>query len=161
MPKLGKSDPEVAALIRAEELRLSDTIDLIAAENHPSPGIFEALGSGLAVKAAEGYPGRRYHAGCVHADALETLAIKRCRTLFGTGHANVQPHSGVAANWAVYFANLAPGERILAMRLSHGGHLSHGAQASVTSRFFRFEHDGVDMAQSYENVMGDTTARRP
>ena len=144
MAAIAKCDPEVAALIRAEEQRLCDSIDLIAAENHPAPCIFEALGSGFAVKAAEGYPGSRYHAGCQHADALEKLAIRRCRNLFGADHANVQPHSGVAANWAVYFATLAPGDRILAMRLAHGGHLSHGAAASATSRCFRFDHYGVD-----------------
>ncbi|MDJ0810143.1 MAG: serine hydroxymethyltransferase [Desulfobacterales bacterium] len=144
MRALTTSDPEVAALIRHEEERLAATIDLIAAENHPLPGIFEALGSAFAVKAAEGYPAARYHAGCAHADALEDLAIRRCCALFGAEHANVQPHSGVAANWAVYFAALNPGDRVLAMRLSHGGHLSHGAAASVTSRCFQFEHYGLD-----------------
>lgn len=144
MSALAQIDPEVAALIRSEEQRLHDSIDLIAAENHPAPGILEALGASFAIKAAEGYPGSRYHAGCVHADALENLAIRRCCDLFGTDHANVQPHSGVAANWAVYFATLAPGDRILAMRLSHGGHLSHGATASVTSRCFQFDHYGVN-----------------
>jgi glycine hydroxymethyltransferase len=144
MSTLPTQDPQVATLIQAEEQRLRDTIDLIAAENHPAPGVLEALGSVFAVKAAEGYPRARYHAGCEHADALEHLAIRRCRALFGADHANVQPHSGVAANWAAYFAFLTPGDRVLAMRLSHGGHLSHGAQASVTSRCFRFDHYGVD-----------------
>ncbi|MDJ0669140.1 MAG: serine hydroxymethyltransferase [Desulfobacterales bacterium] len=146
MAVLSNCDPEVAALIRAEEQRLAATIDLIAAENHPQPGILEAQGSVFAVKAAEGYPAARYHAGCLHADALETLAMERCQALFDADHANVQPHSGVAANWAVYFANLKPGDRILAMRLSHGGHLSHGAAASATRRCFRFAHYGVDPA---------------
>ncbi len=144
MTALSRLDPEVAALTRKEAQRLASTIDLIAAENHPPPGIFEALGSVWAVKAAEGYPEARYHAGCENADILENLAIRRCRDLFGADHANVQPHSGVAANWAVYFASLDPGDRILAMRLSHGGHLSHGASASVTSRCFQFDHYGVD-----------------
>ncbi|MDJ0804462.1 MAG: serine hydroxymethyltransferase [Desulfobacterales bacterium] len=144
MPSLSTRDPEIDVLIRKEEQRLADTIDLIAAENHPSPAILEALGSVFAVKAAEGYPTARYHAGCTHADALEDLAIKRCCALFGAEHANVQPHSGVAANWAVYFAALEPGDRILAMRLSHGGHLSHGATASATSRCFQFAHYGLD-----------------
>ncbi len=143
MRALSTSDPEVAALIGHEEDRLAATIDLIAAENHPAPGIFEAQGSVFAVKAAEGYPAARYHAGCAHADTLENLAVRRCCALFGAEHANVQPHSGVAANWAVYFAVLNPGDRVLAMRLSHGGHLSHGAAASVTSRCFQFEHYGV------------------
>ena len=144
MPMLSTCDPEVDALIHKEEQRLNDTIDLIAAENHPSPAILEALGSVFAVKAAEGYPAARYHAGCDHADGIEDLAIKRCCGLFAAEHANVQPHSGVAANWAVYFAALRPGDRILAMRLSHGGHLSHGATASATSRCFQFAHYGVD-----------------
>lgn len=144
MSALSINDPEVAALVAAEAQRLKTTIDLIAAENHPRPGILEAQGSVFAVKAAEGYPAARYHAGCAHADALENLAIQRCRSLFGADHANVQPHSGVSANWAVYFAVLSPGDRILSMRLSHGGHLSHGAAASATSRCFRFEHYGVD-----------------
>ncbi len=144
MALLSICDPQIDALIRNEEKRLSETIDLIAAENHPAPAILEALGSVFAIKAAEGYPAARYHAGCDQADALENLAIERCRRLFGAEHANVQPHSGVAANWAVYFAVLQPGDRILAMRLSHGGHLSHGATASATSRCFSWAHYGVD-----------------
>ncbi len=144
MPLLSTCDPEIDELIRQEENRLAGTIDLIAAENHPSPAILEALGSVFAIKAAEGYPAARYHAGCTHADALEQIAIQRCCRLFEAEHANVQPHSGVAANWAVYFAALQPGDRILAMRLAHGGHLSHGATASATSRCFDFAHYGVD-----------------
>lgn len=136
-------DPEVYALIENEAHRLGDTLDLIAAESLPSPAILEAQGSIFAVKAAEGYPGRRFHAGCVHADTLESLAIERAKQLFGADHANVQPHSGVSANLAVYFAVLNPGDRILAMKLSHGGHLSHGDLASMTSRCFQFRHYGV------------------
>jgi len=133
-------DPEVNALIERETQRLQDTIDLIAAENHPPPGILAAQGSPFAIKAAEGYPGRRYHAGCAYVDALEQLAVDRCRALFGAEHANVQPHSGVAANLAVYFATLEVGDRVLSMELSHGGHLSHGAPVSMTSRCFDFAH---------------------
>jgi glycine hydroxymethyltransferase len=144
MPKLSDCDPELAGLLRAEEERLAATINLIAAENHPQAGVLEAQGSVFAVKAAEGYPAARYHAGCTHVDALEDLAIARCRQCFGAEHANVQPHSGVAANWAVYFGVLAPGDPVLAMRLSHGGHLSHGARVSATSRCFDFQHYGVD-----------------
>ena len=164
MPELPNCDPEVAALIRAEEQRLANTIDLIAAENHPRPGVLEAQGSAFAVKAAEGYPGARYHAGCRHADDLEVLAMARCQSLFGAAHANVQPHSGVAANWAVYFANLKPGDRILAMRLSHGGHLSHGAHVSVTSRCFNFDHYGVNLDSEtidYEAVAEMAARIRP
>ncbi len=136
-------DPEVNALVEREAKRLQDTIDLIAAENHPPYSILAAQGSPFAVKAAEGYPGHRYHAGCGNADALEQLARDRCRTLFGADHANVQPHSGVAANLAVYFAVLEMGDRVLSMALSHGGHLSHGAPVSMTSRCFDFAHYGV------------------
>ena len=140
-------DPEVNALIEREARRLQDTIDLIAAENHPPNSILAAQGSLFAVKAAEGYPGHRYHAGCANVDALEQLAVNRCRALFDSEHANVQPHSGVAANLAVYFAMLEMGDRVLAMELSHGGHLSHGAPVSMTSRCFNFAHYGV-MADS-------------
>ena len=146
MPPFLNGDPEVSTLIEREAQRLQDTIDLIAAENHPPPSILAAQGSPFAVKAAEGYPGHRYHAGCENVDALEQLALDRCRTLFGAEHANVQPHSGVAANLAVYFAVLEVGDRVLSMQLSHGGHLSHGAPVSMTSRCFDFAHYGVDAA---------------
>ncbi len=143
MSFLKREDPEVHALIEKETHRLRDTLDLIAAESLPPPSILEAQGSSFAVKAAEGYPGRRFHAGCVHGDLLESLAIDRAKRLFGAEHANVQPHSGVSANLAVYFSVLKPGDRVLAMKLSHGGHLSHGDRASMTSRCFRFRHYGV------------------
>ena len=146
MPPFISEDPEVSALVEREAQRLQDTIDLIAAENHPPHSILAAQGSPFAVKAAEGYPGHRYHAGCENVDALERLALDRCRTLFGAEHANVQPHSGVAANLAVYFAVLEVGDRVLSMKLSHGGHLSHGAPVSITSRCFDFAHYGVDAA---------------
>ena len=133
-------DPELNALIAQEKERTTHTINLIAAENHSPASILQAQGSIFALKAAEGYPGDRFHAGCDHVDALETLAVTRCQQLFGADHANVQPHSGVAANLAVYFAMLDVGDRILSMKLSHGGHLSHGASASMTSRCFRFAH---------------------
>ena len=143
MSFLEREDPEVHALIEKETHRLRDTLDLIAAESLPPPSILEAQGSSFAVKAAEGYPGRRFHAGCVHGDVLESLAIDRAKRLFGAEHVNVQPHSGVSANLAVYFSVLRPGDRVLAMKLSHGGHLSHGDRASMTSRCFRFRHYGV------------------
>ena len=137
-------DPEVAQIIRQEEARIENTLDLIAAENHAPRSILEAQGSIFSTKAAEGYPGRRFHAGCVYADELENLAVKRARHLFGADHANLQPHSGVSANLAVYFAVLDVGDRILSMKLSHGGHLSHGDPASVTSQCFKFQHYGLD-----------------
>ncbi len=136
-------DPEVGALVDREKTRLQETINLIAAENQCPSSILEAQGSVYALKAAEGYPGHRFHAGCIHTDSLEQLAVARCRHLFGADHANVQPHSGVAANLSVYFAMLDIGDRVLSMKLSHGGHLSHGASASMTSRCFQFRHYGV------------------
>lgn len=146
MHYLPRQDPAVAEIIRLEEARIENTLDLIAAENHAPGSIFEAQGSIFSTKAAEGYPGRRFHAGCRHADALESLAIDRAKRLFGADHANLQPHSGVSANLAVYFAVLNPGDRILSMKLSHGGHLSHGDPSSITSRCFNFRHYGLDPA---------------
>jgi len=144
MNHLGYADPEIDAIVRAEKKRIENTLDLIAAESHAAPSILEAQGSAFNMKAAEGYPGRRFHAGCGLADALEDLARKRGKKLFGAEHINVQPHSGTSANLAVYFAVLNPGDRILAMQLSHGGHLSHGDSASITSRCFQFSHYGLD-----------------
>ena len=142
---LPRHDPEIAEIVRLEAERIEDTLDLIAAENHAPMSIFEAQGSVFSTKAAEGYPGNRFHAGCRHADALESLAIERARDLFGADHANLQPHSGVSANLAVYFAVLDIGARILSMKLSHGGHLSHGDPASITSKCFNFRHYGLDL----------------
>jgi len=144
MQYLPRHDPAVAEIIRLEEARIEGTLNLIAAENHAPGSIFEAQGSIFSTKAAEGYPGRRFHAGCRHADDLESLAIDRAKRLFGADHANLQPHSGVSANLAVYFAVLNPGDRILSMKLSHGGHLSHGDPSSITSRCFNFRHYGLD-----------------
>jgi glycine hydroxymethyltransferase len=142
---LPQDDPAVAEIVRLEEARIEDTLDLIAAENHAPRSIFEAQGSIFSTKAAEGYPGHRFHAGCGNADALESLAIERARDLFGADHANLQPHSGVSANLAVYFAVLEVGDRILSMKLSHGGHLSHGDPSSITSKCFNFRHYGLDL----------------
>jgi glycine hydroxymethyltransferase len=136
-------DPAVATLIAAERERRESTIDLIASESEPSAPVLEALGSVFAAKTAEGYPGRRYHRGTRYADEVEQLAIDRATALFGADHANVQPSSGVNANLAVYRALLKPGDTVLAMRLDHGGHLSHGDRASITGAMYRFEHYGV------------------
>ncbi len=149
MQYLPDHDPEVAAIIRREEARIEDTLDLIAAENHAPRSIFEAQGSIFSTKAAEGYPGNRFHAGCRQADDLERLAISRAGRLFGADHANVQPHSGVSANLAVYFAVLNVGDRILSMKLSHGGHLSHGDPSSITSKCFNFRHYGLNLETEY------------
>ena len=140
---LAAVDPALAALVDLERQRRAGTIDLIASESEPSAPVLEALGSVFAAKTAEGYPGRRYHRGTVHADAVEQLAIDRAKALFGAEHANVQPSSGVNANLAVYRALLKPGDRVLALQLAHGGHLSHGDRASITGAVYDFQHYGV------------------
>lgn len=143
MSSLSLVDPEMARLVDAEQARQELTLELIASENFVPPAIMEAQGSVLTNKYAEGYPGRRYHGGCEFIDAMEQLAIDRAKALFGAEHANVQPHSGVNANLAVYAAVLNPGDPILAMDLRHGGHLSHGAKASLTGKVYRTFHYGV------------------
>lgn len=145
MQYLPGHDPVVARIIRQEESRIENTLDLIAAENHAPRSIFEAQGSIFSTKAAEGYPGSRFHAGCICADELERLAIARAKRLFGAEHANLQPHSGVSANLAVYFSVLKVGDGILTMKLSHGGHLSHGDPSSITSKCFHFKHYGLNL----------------
>ena len=144
MVHLQNDDPAVAELVRKEEERLENTLDLVASESHAPKSILEVLGSVLNTKTIEGYPGKRFHAGCLHADAIETLAIERAKRLFGAEHANVQPHSGTSANLAVYFSALEVGDKILAMSLPHGGHLSHGHRASITNRCFQWAHYGVN-----------------
>jgi glycine hydroxymethyltransferase len=138
-------DPAVAALISRERERQESTLNLIAAENTAPAAVLEALGSSFNNKTAEGYPGRRYHTGCQVTDEMERLAVERAKALFGAGHANVQPHSGVNANLAVYGAVMNPGDGILSMKLSHGGHLSHGDAASITGRIFKAAHYGVHL----------------
>ena len=149
MKHLPHVDEEIADLVDKEATRIEHTLNLIAAENHSPPAVLEALGSVFNTKTIEGYPGRRFHAGCRYADRVEALAIERARDLFNAGHVNVQPHSGTTANLAVYFAVLKNGDRILSMSLPSGGHLSHGHTASITSRCFQFEHYGVDSDTGY------------
>jgi glycine hydroxymethyltransferase len=161
---LPKDDPEVAKIIQQEEARIENTLDLIAAENHAPRSILEAQGSIFSTKAAEGYPGRRFHAGCIFADELESLAIKRAGHLFGADHANLQPHSGVSANLAVYFSVLDVGDRILSMKLSHGGHLSHGDPSSITGKCFNFRHYGLNLKTEridYDEVKDRAREFRP
>jgi len=141
---LHKDDPVLAEAIKREKSRIDNTIDLIAAENHSPLSIMEALGSVFNTKTIEGYPGKRFHAGCIHADEVENLAIRRCKKLFGAEYINVQPHSGTSANLAVYFSVLELGDRILSMSLPHGVHLSHGHRASITSKCFEFNYYGLD-----------------
>ena len=164
MRYLPNDDPDVAQIVQREEARIENTLDLIAAENHAPRSILEAQGSIFSTKAAEGYPGRRFHAGCVYADELESLAIKRAKRLFGADHANLQPHSGVSANLAVYFSVLNIGDSILSMKLSHGGHLSHGDPSSVTSDCFNFQHYGLDAQTEqidYDEVRDVANAFKP
>ncbi|MBU1181284.1 MAG: serine hydroxymethyltransferase [Proteobacteria bacterium] len=138
------TDPEIAKIIACEFERQKNTLELIASENITSPAVMEAQGSVLTNKYAEGYPDKRYYGGCEYVDVAEKLAIERVKKLFGASYANVQPHSGSQANMAVYFALLHPGDTILGMNLSHGGHLTHGSPASFSGRFFNFIHYGVN-----------------
>ncbi len=137
-------DPELAAAIAAENRRQEDHIELIASENYASPRVLEAQGSVLTNKYAEGYPGKRYYGGCEYVDIAEKLAIARVKELFDCDYANVQPHSGSQANQAVYFALLAPGDRILGMSLAHGGHLTHGAKVNLSGKIFDAVQYGVN-----------------
>jgi glycine hydroxymethyltransferase len=130
-------DPEIAAAIRLETQRQNDTLELIASENHVSKAVLTAMGSVFTNKYAEGYPGKRYYGGCGPTDIVENIAIDRAKKLFGAQHANVQPHSGSQANMSVYFAVLKPGDTIMGMDLSHGGHLTHGHPLSYSGRDFK------------------------
>jgi RpiB/LacA/LacB family sugar-phosphate isomerase len=136
-------DPAINEAIQLERHRQNENIELIASENFTSPAVMEAQGSVLTNKYAEGYPAKRWYGGCENVDTVEALAIERAKRLFGAEHANVQPHSGSGANMAVYFAFLKPGDRILTMDLSHGGHLTHGNKANFSGRFFEVVHYGV------------------
>ncbi|MCH7642273.1 MAG: serine hydroxymethyltransferase [Chloroflexi bacterium] len=140
---LATQDPEIAAAIADDIRRQTDEINLIASENYASNAVLEATGSILTNKYAEGYPGRRYYAGCENADRVETLAIDRANALFGTEAANVQPHSGSQANMAAYFATLKPGDRVLGMQLDQGGHLTHGSPVNFSGKLYEFASYGV------------------
>jgi glycine hydroxymethyltransferase len=141
---LEEVDPQIHALIQREVARQEEGLELIASENFASRAVLEAMGSELTNKYAEGYPGRRYYGGCEVVDEVERLAIRRACDLFGSEHANVQPHAGAQANLAAYFAVLQPGDRILGMQLSHGGHLTHGASVNLSGQVFEAAQYGVD-----------------
>jgi glycine hydroxymethyltransferase len=143
MSILSTRDPEVADAIRLEADRQEYNLELIASENFVSTAVLEAQGSVLTNKYAEGYPGKRYYGGCHNVDIVEALAIERAKQLFDAEHANVQPHSGSQANMAVYFSALKPGDTILGMNLSHGGHLTHGSPVNFSGRFFNVVPYGV------------------
>ncbi len=143
LEKLAVCDPEVAAAMGEELGRQRNKIELIASENFVSPAVMEAMGSVLTNKYAEGYPGHRYYGGCEYVDKIETLAIERAKKLFGAEHANVQAHSGANANTAVYFAFLQPGDTIMGMNLSQGGHLSHGSPVNISGKYYKVVPYGV------------------
>ena len=154
--QIRRQDPEVYASMMRELVRQQDHIELIASENFVSPAVMEAMGSHLTNKYAEGYPGARYYGGCQYVDEIENLAIERAIKLFGAEHANVQPHSGSQANVAVYLALLQPGDTILGMDLSHGGHLTHGSKASISGKYFNACFYGVNEQTEtidYEQVL--------
>lgn len=136
-------DPEIAAAIAAERARQESHIELIASENFTYPSVMEAQGSVLTNKYAEGYPGKRWYGGCEHVDVVESLAIERAKKLFGADHANVQPHSGSQANFAVYTSVLKPGDKVLGMNLAHGGHLTHGNPVNFSGKLYEFVQYGV------------------
>ena len=141
---IAKQDPKVAAAIEAEASRQRNKIELIASENFVSEAVMEALGSPLTNKYAEGYPGKRYYGGCECVDIVENIARERACELFGAEHANVQPHSGANANEAVYYAWLEPGDKVLAMNLGHGGHLTHGSPVNMSGSYYNIVPYGVD-----------------
>jgi RpiB/LacA/LacB family sugar-phosphate isomerase len=143
--RIANVDSEIAVTIEHERTRQQENIELIASENFTSPAVMEAQGSVLTNKYAEGYPKKRWYGGCENVDSIEQLAIDRAKKLFGAEHANVQPHSGSGANMAVYFAFLKPGDKMLTMDLSHGGHLTHGNKANFSGKFFEIVHYGVSL----------------
>src|ERR1700726_2670203 len=154
---LEQVDPAIFQAIKGERQRQFENIELIASENFTSRAVMEAQGSVLTNKYAEGYPGRRWYGGCEYVDVAEQLAIDRAKQLFGAEHVNVQAHSGSQANMAVYFSALQPGDRILTMDLSHGGHLTHGNKANFSGRFYEVTHYGVD--RETERIDYDSLAR--
>lgn len=141
---LDKVDPEIAQAIKDEVLRQQNKIEMIASENFTSRAVMEACGSEMTNKYAEGYPGKRYYGGCEHVDVAESLAIERVKKLFGAEHANVQPHCGASANLGVYLAMLKPGDTVMGMDLSNGGHLSHGSPVNISGLYFNFVSYGID-----------------
>ena len=144
LENLGVFDPEISSAMDEELNRQRNKIELIASENIVSPAVLQAMGSVLTNKYAEGYPAHRYYGGCEFVDKVENLAIARAKKLFGCEHVNVQPHSGANANTAVYFALLKPGDTIMGMNLSQGGHLSHGSPVNISGTYFKVVQYGVD-----------------
>jgi glycine hydroxymethyltransferase len=161
---LWRNDPEVARILAHEARRQRDGLELIASENYVSRAVLEAQGSILTNKYAEGYPGNRYYGGCEYVDMVENLARDRAKQLFGAVYANVQPHSGTQANMAVYFTFLKPGDKVLGMNLSHGGHLTHGSPVNFSGQLYNFVAYGVDPKTElidYEEVAELAERERP
>ena len=161
---LAEIDPEIADLLGRELDRQRGQIELIASENFTWPSIFEAVGSVPTNKYAEGYPGKRYYGGCEVVDEIEELARGRAKELFGAEHANVQAHAGAQANMTVYFAVLAPGDRVLGLSLDHGGHLTHGLKVHFSGKLYEFHHYGVSretMMVDYDEVLARAKEVRP
>jgi glycine hydroxymethyltransferase len=164
MTELERVDPEIYRVLTNETQRQEENLELIASENVVSRAVLEAQGSILTNKYAEGYPGRRYYGGCEFVDVAEQLAIDRAKLLFGAEHANVQPHSGSQANMAVYFSQLVPGDTILSMDLTHGGHLTHGSPVNFSGKFFKVVPYGVrqsDQRLDYEGMAALARQHRP
>lgn len=164
MKHLLKQDPAVAEAMQLELNRQRDKIELIASENFVSPAVMEAMGTVLTNKYAEGYPGKRYYGGCEYVDIVENLARDRAKQLFGAEHANVQPHSGAQANMAVYHTVLKPGDTVLGMNLSHGGHLTHGSPVNFSGMLYNFVDYGVDpetQTINYEDVRQKALQHKP
>ncbi len=162
--KVHKVDPEMYSAIMKELERQRSKIELIASENFVSEAVMEAMGNHLTNKYAEGYPGKRYYGGCEFVDIAEDLARERLKELFGADHANVQPHSGANANTAVYFAAVQPGDTIMGMNLSHGGHLTHGSPVNLSGKYFNFVPYGVDKDTEmldYDSIRDIAKASRP
>ena len=162
--ELARCDPQVFAAIQHEAQRQEDNLELIASENVVSEAVLEAQGSVLTNKYAEGYPGKRYYGGCEHVDVVERLAIDRAKAVFGAEHGNVQPHSGAQANMAAYFSQLGPGDAILSMNLTHGGHLTHGSPVNFSGKFFQVVPYGVredDQRLDYAEIADLARRHRP
>ena len=161
---LAQSDPLIAELIQKELQRQRDHLELIASENFTSAAVLAAQGSVLTNKYAEGLPGKRYYGGCEYIDQIEQIAIDRAKQMFGAAHANVQPHSGAQANFAVFLSLLQPGDTIMGMDLSHGGHLTHGSPVNVSGKWFKVSHYGVSQETEqldYDQILDLAKQHRP
>ncbi|RQD89715.1 serine hydroxymethyltransferase, partial [Methanosalsum natronophilum] len=164
MSYISEMDSEISNVLELEAQRQQDKLNLIASENYVSPAVMEVQGSIMTNKYAEGYSGKRYYGGCEYVDIAEDLAIERAKDLFGADHINVQPHSGSGSNMAVYFSVLKPGDTILSMDLTHGGHLSHGSPVNFAGQLYNIIPYGVDKETEkldYEALMDLAKKHRP